>query len=69
VPPHLACADRFPVRSGGASFALITGYDTQRELERQKADGTAPKLAQEVDYLACAGVRLRVTGPKGLARA
>ena len=58
---------RFPVRHGGASFALITGYDTQRELERQKADGTAPKLTQEVDYLARAGVRLRVIDPKGLA--
>jgi ureidoglycolate hydrolase len=60
---------RFPVRPGGASFAMITGYDTQRELERQKADGTAPKLTQEVDYLARADVRLKVIDPKGLARA
>jgi ureidoglycolate lyase len=58
---------RFPVRPGGASFALITGYNTQRELERQKANGTAPRLTQELDYLAQVGVRLRVIDPKGLA--
>jgi len=57
---------RFPVRPGSASFAMITGYDTQRELERQKADGAAPRLTQEVDYLTRAGVRFRVIDPEGL---
>jgi ureidoglycolate lyase len=57
---------RFPVRRGGASFAMITEYDTQRELERQKADGTVPKLTQEVDYLARTGLRLRVVDPEDL---
>jgi len=57
---------RFPVRPEGAAFALITGYDTQRELEREKADGTPPTLTEAVDYEAQRDVRFEVVDPEGL---
>jgi len=60
---------RFPVCPEGAAFAMITGYETQRELERQKASGTEPKLTQEVDYLERSAIGFRVIDPDGLARA
>ena len=56
----------FPVRPGGAPFALITGYDTQRELERQKASGVQPKLTQEIDYLERSEIGFRVVDRNGL---
>jgi ureidoglycolate hydrolase len=57
---------RFPVRPEGAAFALITGYDTQRELEREKADGTPPTLTQAVDYQERGDLRFEVTDPDRL---
>jgi len=57
---------RFPARPEGAAFALITGYDTQRELEREKADGTPPTLTEAVDYEAQRDVRFEVVDPEGL---
>jgi ureidoglycolate lyase len=57
---------RFPVRPSGAAFALITGHDTQRELEAEKADGTTPRLTQVVDYEERFGSRFRVIDPEHL---
>ncbi|MGH6943498.1 MAG: ureidoglycolate lyase, partial [Geminicoccaceae bacterium] len=57
---------RFPVRSEGASFLMVTGADTQRELEREKADGTRPRLTQVVDYGERADLRFSIVDPDGL---
>ncbi|MEM7021916.1 MAG: ureidoglycolate lyase [Pseudomonadota bacterium] len=54
---------RLPVGPEGAGFAFITDAATQRELERQRADGTLPKLTQEVDYQARDGIRFEVVDP------
>jgi hypothetical protein len=37
---------RFPTGSEGAGFVCLAGADIQRELERQRADGTPPRLSQ-----------------------
>lgn len=57
---------RFPVGPDGAGFAFLTDRDTQRELERQRADGTPPRLTQEVDYLQHLGVSFEVVDPDRL---
>ena len=57
---------RFPVRPEGAAFALITGHDTQRELEQQKVSGVQPRLTHEIDYLKRSATRFKVTDPDGL---
>ena len=60
---------RFPLNSGGADFLLITGADTQRELERQLKDGTRPTHTQVVDLARDAGVSLEVVDRRGLLAA
>jgi ureidoglycolate lyase len=55
---------RFPVRPSGAAFALITGHDTQHELETEKADGAAPRLTQVADYEERFGLSFRVIDPE-----
>lgn len=60
---------RFPLRPEGGAFLMVTGRETQRELERQNADGTPPRLTQVVDFAARAGVRLEVVDPQGLLAA
>ncbi len=57
---------RFPARAPGADFALITGRDTQAELERQLADGSVPKHTQVMDFAARAGLSFEVVDPMGL---
>lgn len=57
---------RFPVNPAGAAFVLITGADTQRELERQLKDGTRPTHTQVVDFARDPGVTLRVADRRGL---
>jgi ureidoglycolate lyase len=57
---------RFPVARQGAGFAFLTDSHTQRELERQRADGTQPKLTQEIDYRERFGVSFDVVDPDGL---
>ena len=42
--------NRFPAGPPGLSFALLTGADTQAELERQTAGGPRPALTHVVDY-------------------
>ena len=57
---------RFPIHPDGAAFAFITGRDTQRELERQLADGTPTRLTQVADYRERAGIGFEVVDPDGL---
>lgn len=57
---------RFPARAPGADFALITGRETQAELERQLADGSPPRHTQVVDFAAHASVSFEVVDPQGL---
>ena len=54
---------RFPATPGGAGFAFLTDANTQRELEKQRADGTPPKLTQEIDYRERYGVSFKVVDP------
>lgn len=56
---------RFPVGQDGAGFAFLTDAHTQRELERQQADGTPPKLTQQIDYGERFGVSFRIVDPAG----
>jgi ureidoglycolate lyase len=60
---------RFPAAPGGAGFAFLTDANTQRELERQRADGTPPQLTEEIDYRARYGVSFKVVDPDGLLAA
>jgi ureidoglycolate hydrolase len=57
---------RFPTGPEGAGFVCLTDAATQRELERQRADGTPPELTQEVDYRERFGVSFEVIDPDGL---
>ena len=58
--------DRFPVFPPYADFALITGLDTQRELEKQALDGTPPALTQVVDFRERRGLTFEVVDPRSL---
>jgi len=60
---------RFPATPGGAGFAFLTDAHTQRELEKQRADGTPPRLTQEIDYRERCGVSFEVVDPEGLLAA
>jgi ureidoglycolate lyase len=60
---------RFPAAPGGAGFAFLTDAITQRELEKQRADGTPPKLTQVIDYRESHGASFRVVDPDGLLAA
>lgn len=57
---------RFPLNPAGAAFVLITGTDTQRELERQLKDGTRPTHTQVADLAREPGVSLQVVDRRGL---
>lgn len=57
---------RFPVMSTGAEFALLTSVNTQRELEREKRDGTPPKLTRVVDCAEENGLTYRVVDTRNL---
>lgn len=57
---------RFPLAPGGADFAFLTDAETQRELERERADGTPPRFTQAVDYRERFGVSFAVVDPDGL---
>jgi ureidoglycolate lyase len=60
---------RFPAGPDGAGFAFLTDRDTQRELERQRVDGTPPGLTQEIDYRKRFDVAFEVIDPDGLLAA
>ena len=58
--------NRFPIKPPAASFALITAMETQRELERQLAQGSEPELTQAVDYTERFGVSFKIADPRRL---
>ena len=51
---------RFPVNAPHVDVVLLTGRDTQDELERQWAGGPLPALTHEADYEELMGVTFRV---------
>jgi ureidoglycolate lyase len=51
---------RFPVDAPHIDIVLLTGRDTQAELERQAAGGPSPALTHEADYLAAMNVSFRI---------
>lgn len=53
---------RFPVGAALIDIVLLTGRDTQAELERQARDGSLPRLTHEADYAAVHGVTFRAVG-------
>lgn len=53
---------RFPVDAPLIDIVLLTGRDTQAELERQARDGSLPRLTHEADYAVVHGVTFRVVG-------
>jgi len=57
---------RFPARPPFADFAMITGLDTQHELERQKTDGSMPMLTEVCDFTKTEGVTFKVVDSRGL---
>jgi hypothetical protein len=58
--------NRSPVRPEGAAFLMLSERDTQRQLERQMADGTPPARSQVVDFAQRAGATFRIVDPQGL---
>ena len=58
--------NRFPAAPPGASFALLTGADTQAELERRLAGGPRPTLTHVVDYGERFGLSFRIIDSQGL---
>ena len=57
---------RFPARPPHADFALITGLETQHELERQNKDGSMPKLTEVCDFARTEGVTFKVVDSRSL---
>ena len=58
--------DRFPAAPPHADFALLTGRDTQRELERKAVEGTPTSLTQVVDFQKRSSIEFQVTDPGNL---
>ena len=58
--------DRFPAAPPHADFALLTGRDTQRELERKAVEGTPTSLTQVVDFQKHASIDFEVADPGNL---
>ena len=54
---------RFPVGAPLIDMVLLTGRDTQVELERQARDGSLPRLTHEADYAAVHGATFRAVVP------
>jgi len=61
--------NRFPAAPPGASFALLTGADTQAELEERMTGGPPPTLTHVVDYAERSGLSFRIVDPRGLLTA
>ncbi|MGE0724598.1 MAG: ureidoglycolate lyase [Alphaproteobacteria bacterium] len=53
---------RFPIAAPFADIVLLTGRETQAEIERRARDGTPTRLTHEVDYAERFGVRFRAAG-------
>ena len=58
--------NRFPAAPPGANFALLTGADTQAELEERMVGGALPTLTHVVDYAERSGLSFRIVDPRGL---
>lgn len=58
---------RFPVGRPHADIVLLTGRETQVELEREAAGGPPPRLTHDADYARLLGVSFRITGADGPA--
>jgi ureidoglycolate lyase len=58
--------NRFPVRRQGGAFLMVSEARTQREVERQIADGTPPARTQVVDFAQRAGATFRIVDPHEL---
>ena len=59
---------RFPVRPPHADIVMITGLDTQLELEKQTSDGSVPALTEVWNFARAEGVTFKVIDPRGLIR-
>ena len=57
---------RFPAHPPFADFAMITGLDTQLELEREKTDGSVPALTEVCDFAKTEGVTFKVVDSRRL---
>jgi ureidoglycolate hydrolase len=53
---------RFPLEAPYIDIVLLTGRDTQAELEKQAKDGSLPALTHEVDYQVLFEVNFRIAG-------
>ena len=53
---------RFPIAAPFADIVLLTGRETQAEIERAAAGGPATRLTHEVDYAERFGVRFAAIG-------
>jgi ureidoglycolate lyase len=53
---------RFPIGAPLIDIVLLTGRDTQAELERQARYGSLPMLTHEADYASVHGVTFRAVG-------
>ena len=51
---------RFPVSASGGRFALLTGRETQRELEDSSRNGSRPTLTETVSLVERYGTKLRL---------
>lgn len=61
--------NRFPAAPPGASFALLTGADTQAELEERMVGGAPPTLTHVADYAERLALSFRIVDPQGLLSA
>jgi ureidoglycolate lyase len=59
--------DRFPVAAPHVDVLFLTAQETQDELIREKADGTAPRHTQVIDCRKTMGVEFEVTGAEAFA--
>jgi ureidoglycolate lyase len=54
---------RFPVRPPGAAFVMLTGRETQQELERVQAGGAPPSLTETLDLVQRHGTIAKIVDP------
>lgn len=57
---------RFPVPASGGSFVLLTGRETQTELERASRDGSKPTRTETLSLIERYGTKLKIIDPRGL---
>lgn len=57
---------RYPLRSAGGKFALITGRETQLELAHASNGGPRPKLTETMSFVERYQTKLTIVDPHGL---